>query len=89
MQTSTASTCTGPAMTLDSLVRAIEQVQKVLTLPPPPVEIRLHPEDLREQLRAGENVFAHEGQLYATANKFLGLPVIEDPEAPRLPRKAR
>jgi hypothetical protein len=83
----TASTYHGPEITVDGIMRAMEELRG---LPPPPREIRLHPEDLRElRLRHGERVATFGGQLFAGnfAGTLLGLPVVEDIDAPRLPRR--
>jgi hypothetical protein len=85
----TASTYTGPEITVESMRRAMEEIRK---FPPPHREIRLHPDDLAElRLRHSERVVNFGGQLLAGnfAGALLGLPVVEDVNAPRLPRKRR
>lgn len=83
----TASTYHGPEITLEKMRRAMDELRR---LPPPPHEIRLHPDDLQElRLRHGERV-ASIGDLLVAGNfagAMLGLPVVEDVDAPRLPRK--
>jgi hypothetical protein len=83
----TASTYHGPEITLESVKRAVEELRR---LPSPPTEIRLHPDDLLElRLRHAERVATFDGMVLAGnfAGTLLGLPVVEDADAPRLPRK--
>lgn len=71
-------------MTDDLLTHMIKTAAELKALPPPPREIRLHPDDVAELRRRCVDHQVIEWQ----AMSWEGLPVIEDPSAARLPRTA-
>lgn len=84
----TASTYHGPEVTFESVSRAAEEMRR---LGPPPVpKIHLHPDDLRDlKLKAGDHVMPNLMLGGVFVVPFGGIPIVEDPDAPRLPRVRR